>query len=126
MAQRGKGGLFSKGNKIAKKSRTPPDIKLMRDICRDRLTRMAYRLASEPKEELKRDLKENPDTTVLETFTANAISKNNSKFITWLFDQAVGRPKQIDIDNAQRPIEIKLNYDPFEQKREDEKTDEKE
>jgi len=48
---------------------------------------------------LKEDLAR-PEATRLEYLTAQAVSKGNTKFVQWLLEMAVGKPKQ-EVENSE-------------------------
>lgn len=92
MADRNDKGHFIKGNKIGAKGGRVPELKNERKPVRQEIIKCALSL-SQPWVTIKADL-DNPKATRLEFLTAQAVSKRNYKFIQWLLEMAVGKPKQ--------------------------------
>lgn len=82
-------GRFTKGNKARKKQ--DPYIKEVQNETKLNLAKAVASL-SLPYKTLQADLEK--DGTRLEYLTAHAISSRNYKFIQWLIEMVVGKPKQ--------------------------------
>lgn len=92
MAERNDKGHFLPGNKISKLGGRTPMLKDERKPVKEEVIKCAQSL-SKPWATLKEEIKDERATR-LEYLTAHAVSSKNYKFIQWLLEMAVGKPKQ--------------------------------
>jgi len=89
--QRNEKGQFLKGNKCGRKN---PVLQNLREATKQEVLQCAYSLCK-PWATLEEDLKD-PRASRLELLTADAIHTKEYKFIAWLLEMAIGKPKQVN------------------------------
>lgn len=101
-------GRFVEGVKATKKRESNPELNFIKKHTYAEISKCAHSL-TRPWKTLKNDLTRD-DSTRLEWLTANAINTKNYKFIQWLAEMAVGRPKQTIEADFEGKNEFTLKY----------------
>ena len=95
---------FKAGNKAASKG---PEFKCLRAATKDEVMRCAGSL-TKPIRTLQDDIQD-PSATRLAFITANAIKNNNTKYIQWLLEMAIGKPKQTVEQESKGVVHINVD-----------------
>lgn len=102
-------GRFLKGNKLGS-GPYPKEARYFKDATKLEIMKCAHSL-TKPWKTLEQEIN-NPEATRLEYITAQAVKRHNHRFIVWLCEMVVGRPKQtIDLDEdakANAPFKIEF------------------
>lgn len=87
-------GRFAKGNKASKlrKACTSPELRVLQTATKDEVIKCAHSLIR-PWSTLNAEVK-SENGSRLAHLTAMATQRHNHKFICWLLEMAIGRPKQ--------------------------------
>jgi hypothetical protein len=96
MTDRDSKGKFTPGNTAAKGKRAPREMTLLRNETKDQVIKLAFSL-TKPMETLDEEMGHN-GASRLEHLLYHAIKKHNHKFIKWVIEMAVGKPKQVSED----------------------------
>lgn len=101
MGERDDKGRFIPGNKTGAKGGRVPELANERKPVKSEIIKCAKSL-SKPWSTLEAEIKD-PNATRLEYLTTQAIANRNYKFIQWLLEMAVGRPKQtFEVEDPQK------------------------
>lgn len=95
MSNRDSKGKFTQGNNVRAESCKPDILKRRRKETREEVVAAAHSLLR-PWNTLSKELTEG-DKSRLSYLTAQAVTKHNTKFIQWLLEMAIGKPK-LEID----------------------------
>lgn len=91
MSDRGEKGRFAKGNKLGKANKKV-GLQELKLLTKSEIIKCAHTLTL-PLSTLKDGLL-NSDPSRLEYLTAKAIQNNNHKWLQWLVEMSIGRPKE--------------------------------
>ena len=102
-------GRFVKGNKASTGNRTPKELRDLRKETSEAIIRCAHSL-TKPWSTLKEELSKK-NASRLEVMLGHALSKKELKFIQWLVEMSIGKPRQVIAgdDDGENSINISYN-----------------
>jgi hypothetical protein len=117
-------GRFQPGNTLGR-LKSQPEIRLAKTATKTEFTFMAEGIAAKPEDEMRKQCTRE-DKTMLENLVWSAYMKEDTKFLAWVVEMAIGKASTLSepeekISNIEALLKtLAKNKDPFKPKAEDE------